>query len=64
MPRGVLIRNNITEQHDEIDITPAQLHLNSLCYLALIMQKKVKYFINAGLESHSPHSRGWARLLF
>lgn len=37
---GVLIRINISQQHDEIDITPAQLCLNSLYYLALIMQKK------------------------
>lgn len=40
MTRGVLIRINIFEQHDEIDITPAQLRLNSLYFLALIMQKK------------------------
>lgn len=40
MSRGVLIKISISEQHDEIDITPAQLHLNSLYYLTLIIQKK------------------------
>lgn len=63
MSMGVLISINISQQHDEIDITPTQLCLNSLYYLALIMQKKVKYFINAGLKSHSLHSRD-SRLTF
>lgn len=41
MSRGVLIKINISEQRDEIDIIPAQLRPNSLYYLALIMQKHV-----------------------
>lgn len=60
MSRGVLIKINISEQHDEIDIISAQLRPNSLYYLALIMQKHVEYFINTGLQSRSLHSSGHA----
>lgn len=58
MSRGVFIKINISEQHDEIDIIPAQLRPNGLYYLALIMQKHVEY--HPGLESHSLHSSGHA----
>lgn len=58
MSRGVLIKINMSERRDEIDIIPAQLRPNSLYYLALIMQKHVKY--HTGLESHSLHSSGHA----
>lgn len=55
MTGGVLIRINIFEQHDEIDITPAQLRLNSLFFFGFDYAKKVKYLINADLESHFLH---------